>query len=66
MANSLGERVDELRDEAGRLGLDDSEFDVPDVRLAIGAYAELLDLDRRLVYDLSLSLKEIERLGEFV
>ena len=66
MADTLGDRVDELRDETRRRGIDDSAIDAPDTRVAIDAYADLLDLSETLVYDLSLSLKEIESLGRFV
>ncbi len=66
MVDTLGNRLAELRDEAHRLRRDDSDFDVPDTRIAIGAYADLLDLSPTLVYDLSLSLSEIRRLGTLV
>ena len=66
MADSLGDRVDELRDEARERGLDDSAIDAPDVRVAIDAYADLLGLSDSLVLDLSLSIPEIRSLGELV
>ena len=66
MANSLGARVDELREEARRRRIDDSALDVPDVRTAISAYADLLGLSDTLVFDLSLSLREIRQLAPLV
>ncbi len=63
MVNSLGARVDELREEARRRRIDDSALDVPDVRTAISAYADLLELSDTLVFDLSLSLTDIRRIG---
>lgn len=57
---TLGERVQELRKLAKRRGVADQVGDLPDPRLAVEAYAELLGFNIPLAFDLELTLKEIE------
>ena len=59
MTDSPGDRVEELRAEAKRRGIDDSHIHIPDAAGAIIAYADLLGLDDALAFDLSLTLKQI-------
>jgi len=60
MTDTFGLRLDELMRLATRKGVGD-DIDAPDVKIAIGAYADALGLSRTLVYDLSLSLRQIRR-----
>lgn len=57
---TLGERVEELRKLAKRRGVADQVGDLPDPRLAITAYADVLGFNIPLAFDLELTLKEIE------
>lgn len=58
---TLGERVEELRKLAKRRGVADQVGDMPDPRMAVQAYADLLGFNIPLSLDLTLTLKEIER-----
>ena len=59
MTDTLTDRVQELRAEAKRLGVDDSDVDMPDPTGAVIVYADLLGLDDAIVFDLSLTLDQI-------
>lgn len=58
---TLAERITELQNLANQRGVDvDHQFgDLYDPDLAVLAYAELLNLDAALAFDLDLSLSEI-------
>ncbi len=66
MTDTPAGRIDELRDEARRLRIDDSDIETLETRDTIGAYADLLNLNPFLVYDLELSLAEIRQAGSTV
>ncbi len=62
MTDTLGLRLDELIEAAAKAGVGD-DIDAPELRIAVGAYADVLGLDVLLVFDLSLTLDEIRLLS---
>lgn len=57
---TLAKRITQLEALAKKRGVADQIGDLPDPDLLVIAYAEALDLDVALAFDLELTLKQIE------
>jgi len=59
MANDLAERLEELRELAAREGVDDSDWDVPNLPMAVQAYADALGISTALAVDPRITMDEL-------
>lgn len=66
MRTTIGERVKELRQLAEKRGVADEVGDIYDPNIAIQAYAEALNLDAALVFDLDSTLAEIVQFSKLL